>query len=381
MNTERLDASLPTIARRRTPAGAAPGTLIPDRHAVSPQVSVMAYSRDNFHAAPVEDVDSLRDLVGNYAVIWIDVQGLRDVTVIEQLGEIFELHDLALEDVVNVHQRPKVEPFDDHLFIVSRMPLTATGVQTEQLALFLGRNFVLTFQERPGDQFGPVRERIRRSSSRIREAGADYLAYALLDAIIDAYFPVLEEYGEKVEALESDVIDQPGSTDIGRIHEVKRDLLSLRRTLWPLRETANALVRDDTPFVMDRTRTYLRDSYDHTVQLMDALETYREVASGLIDVHLSMLSTRMNEIMKLLTVIATIFIPLGFVASLYGMNFDASRSPWNMPELRWYFGYPFALSVMLVVGIGLLIYFRFRGWLGGARDREARRRSRRGPTP
>ncbi len=371
MNGHLINASLPTIARRRTPAGAAPGTLIADRDAIAPRVEVMAYSRDNVHTGQVDNITSLRDLIGNYAVIWIDVQGLGDVELIEALGETFDLHDLALEDVVNVHQRPKVEPFDDHLFIVSRMPVSTEEVQTEQLALFLGRNFVLTFQERHGDQFEPVRERVRRDGSRIRKAGADYLAYSLLDAIIDAYFPLLEKYGEYVEALEGNITARPAEMEIGRIHDVKRDLLSLRRTLWPLRETANALMRDDTSFFTERTRTYLRDSYDHTVQLMDALETYREVAFGLMELYLAVLGMRMNEIMKLLTIIATIFIPLGFVASLYGMNFDGSRSPWNMPELSWYFGYPFALTIMALIGVVLLVYFRIKGWLGGSTSAHA----------
>ena len=283
-----------------------------------------------------------------------------------RVAELLGLHHLAVEDALMGHQRPKVEPFDDHLFIVSRMPVSTEEVQTEQLALFLGRNFVLTFQERHGDQFEPVRERVRRDGSRIRKAGADYLAYSLLDAIIDAYFPLLEKYGEYVEALEGNITARPAEMEIGRIHDVKRDLLSLRRTLWPLRETANALMRDDTSFFTERTRTYLRDSYDHTVQLMDALETYREVAFGLMELYLAVLGMRMNEIMKLLTIIATIFIPLGFVASLYGMNFDGSRSPWNMPELSWYFGYPFALTIMALIGVVLLVYFRIKGWLGGS---------------
>jgi magnesium transporter len=289
------------------------------------------------------------------------VTGLADVSIIEAIGDAFDLHDLTLEDVINVYQRPKFEAYEDHAFIVMRMPTPDN--RTEQVSLFLGKGYVLTFQERPGDCFDPVRERIRRAAGRIRGQGAGYLAYALIDAVIDGYFPMIEAIGEDVEELEDDVIGRPAPEQVDRLHHIKRELLMVRRAIWPTRDMVNALIRDGSRHVDESTRIYLRDCYDHTIQLMDIIETYREITSGLLDVYLSSLSTRMNEVMKLLTIIATIFIPLGFVAGLYGMNFDRG-SPWNMPELGWRYGYFFALGVMAAIALGLLFWFWRRGWIG-----------------
>jgi len=292
------------------------------------------------------------------------VVGLADVATVDQVGAAFGLHRLALEDVLNVHQRPKVEEFEQHLFVVARMLDDERRAESEQLALFLGEGFLLTFQERPGDCFEPVRARLRLGKGRIREAGADYLAYALIDAVIDRYFPALESYGEEIEELEEQVIAGPEPGQVSRLHVLKRELLGLRRAVWPTRDMVSALIREDTPFIGEATRVYLRDCYDHAVQLMDLVETYREIVSGLLDVYLSSMSARLNEVMKMLTIIATIFIPLSFVASLYGMNFDPTASPWNMPELGAYFGYPIAIGVMVAIAVALLAYFRWKGWLG-----------------
>jgi magnesium transporter len=243
--------------------------------------------------------------------------------------------------------------------------------------MFLNDRILLTFQERPGDCFDLVRDRIRKRRGQIRNRGADYLTYALLDAVIDGYFPVLEACGERLETLETSVIAEPSRDQVVQVHDMKRDLLSLRRAVWPQREMVNALTRDSTAFVSDQTQVYLRDCYDHTVQLMDMVETYREIASGLLDIYLSSVGTKMNEIMKVLTIIATIFIPLSFIAGLYGMNFDPKASPWNMPELAWYWGYPVALALMLAVALGLLVYFRRKGWIGGRAKDSARHKRRR----
>ena len=288
--------------------------------------------------------------------------------MLKQLGKLFGLHDLALEDVVNLHQRSKVEDYDDHLFIVLRTPTSDAEFDFDQITLFLGTNYVVTFQERMSDCLGPIRERLRRSRSRLRGLGADYLAYSILDAITDAYFPILEHFGEALEDLEQAVLNRPDATQVRRLHVVKRDLLAFKRAIWPQREMFNTLIRDDSSFISDRTRIFLRDCYDHTIQLLEIVETYREFASGLLDLYLSSVSTRMNEVMKVLTIIATIFIPLGFIAGLYGMNFDREASAWNMPELGWSWGYPFALGVMGAVAAGLVVYFRRKGWIGNRRQ-------------
>lgn len=348
---------------RRSAPGSAPGTLVADPAAEPTRVTALLYGPDGLEEVvdcPPADIGRLR---GRAPVLWINVDGLADIGAIEAVGAGFGLHQLSLEDVVNVHQRPKAEEFEEHVFIVTRMLVPGRGVETEQVALFVGDGFVLTFQERRGDCFEPVRERLHRGR-RIREMGADYLAYALIDAVVDGYFPVLEAIGEQVEALEDEVIARPEPDQVDRLHRVKRELLTLRRAIWPTREMINALIRDEAPQIGKTARIYLRDCYDHAIQLMDIIETYREIAAGLLDVYLSSMSARMNEIMKVLTIIATIFIPLGFVASLYGMNFDRA-SPWNLPELGWRFGYPAVLALMAVIAGGLLVYFWRKGWMGG----------------
>jgi magnesium transporter len=349
--------------RRRTPAGAPPGTLTVDPQSLPSAVSVIAYGKDasdEFSGLLPADIVALRK---DHETIWVNVDGLGDVEFIRDLGEALELHPLALEDVINIHQRPKVEEYDHHLFIVTRMPSAAGNAETEQISIFLGAGYVITFQERPGDVFEPVRARIRNPQARIRSASADYLAYALVDAVIDNYFPVLERRGEELEELEDRVMKTGDAGLIGQIHEMKRDLLDLRRAIWPQREMLNALIRTESGLITDATRPYLRDCYDHTIQLMDMIETDREIALGLVDIYLSSVSNRMNETMKVLTVFATIFMPLGFIASLYGMNFDTA-SPWNMPELGWRIGYPVVLAGMAAIAGGLVLYFRRKRWIG-----------------
>jgi len=356
----RLSATL----HHRAPPGAAPGTLVADPHAAPTRIGFHAYDAARFEEHAPCELERVEALWEDFAVKWLDVQGLADLDLLRGLGEDFGLHRLALEDVVNVHQRAKVEAFDDHVYIVCRMPPRPGVAGTEQVSIFLGADYVLTFQERPGDCFDPVRQRLRAGRGRIRTEGADYLAYALIDATIDAYFPVMEELGERMEALEEQVTRAPDAGHVAAIHELRRDLLMLRRALWPMREALSQLVRDEVPPFSAQTRVYLRDCHDHVVQLIDMAEILREVASSLMDIHLSSVSMRMNETMKVLTVIATIFIPLGFIAGIYGMNFDPAASSWNMPELGWRYGYPFALGLMLAVAAGLLGWFWRRGWIG-----------------
>ncbi|HKJ93111.1 MAG TPA: magnesium/cobalt transporter CorA [Longimicrobiales bacterium] len=350
--------------RRRSEVGAAPGTLMSHPQAPAPVIRVMGWDGDRFDDRKVEDVADLGALRDAFATLWVNIDGVGRADVVEQVGDLFGLHRLALEDVMNVHQRAKVEEYPTHLYVVARMAhVNGERLDTEQVSLFLGEGFVVTFQEREGDSFDPVRERLRGGRGRIRTGGADYLAYALIDAIIDGYYPVLEDYGDWIESLETQVIQQPRQEIVNVIHDARRDVLALRHAIWPLREAIATLYREPIDRIAEDTRLYLRDAYDHTVQIIDLLENYRELTSALLDVYLSSLSNRMNEVMKVLTIIATIFIPLTFIAGVYGMNFSTEASPWNMPELHWYWGYPAALGVMLVVAIGLVFYFRHKHWL------------------
>jgi magnesium transporter len=321
-------------------------------------MQVMAFGPGAFVEQQVAFADAVAPFLGHWPVVWLNVDGLGDAEAIRKFGEIFGIHPLALEDVINVHQRPKVEPYEKYLFIVMQMLLSGPTLGTEQLSLFLGENFVVTFQERPGgDCFAAVRDRIRKNHGRLRSSGADFLAYSLIDAVVDSYFPVLEQYGEELEAVEQEIVENPGSRTFSRIHQVKAQLLVLRRALWPIREVVNALLRDGSAFIRPETRPYVRDCYDHAVHIIDTLETYRDTASSLLDAYLSSASNRMNEIMKVLTIIATIFIPLTFIVGIYGMNFDF------MPELHARWGYPAVMALMAVVAAGMLLYFRRKRWL------------------
>ena len=328
-------------------------------------------------SSPEEVVAYLTD--GTPSITWVDVQGLGDRGVLEALGRIFHLHPLALADVVNVSQRPKVEPYDRHLFVITRMSLLGEdgSLATEQVSIFLGKDFVLTFQETRGDCLDPVRERIRRGAGSIRKAGADYLAYAILDAIIDYYFPIVEDLGERIEGLEDEVVRHPRHETLGKIYALKRELLQVRRAIWPQRDSLSALARDESGLVSKETQVYLRDCYDHAVQLIDVIESLRELAASLLEVYLSSVANRTNEVMRILTVVSSIFIPLTFLVGVYGMNFNTDH-PLNMPELDWPYGYVACWAFMIAVAAGLLVYFGRRGWLRGA-GRPPSARSRRAP--
>jgi magnesium transporter len=330
-----------------------------------PKLRVMTYGPEAVHEETLEDVSRLGELLGKAPVTWVDVDGVGDAKTIEGIGALAGLHRLTMEDIVNVHQRPKVDDYGHYVFVVLRMPHCCADasprVAGEQVGLVLAKGLVITFQERefPGDVWGPVRERAR-GRTRICAEGADYLAYALLDAVIDSYFPVLEQLGDVLEDLEERVLDRPDQRVMEEIHGIKRDLISVRRATWPLRELVGTLIRDETALIADSTRVFLRDCYDHAVQIVDLVESYRDLGSGLMDVYLSSVSNRLNEVMKVLTIIATIFIPLTFITSIYGMNFD------RMPELHWKYGYPAVLLVCALLGVAMLWYFRRKGWLGGA---------------
>lgn len=360
----RAGVPLPRIHtfRRRSPVGSAPGTLISHPDALPPVLHAIGFGPDTFEEIEVSTPEELAALRGRWPLLWVDATGVGDADAVAAIGETFGLHRLALEDVVNVHQRPKVEEYPDHLFAVARMATLGDRVDTEQVSLFLGSDWVLTFQEREGDVWEPVRNRLRLGRGRIRMAGADYLFYALLDAVVDGYYPVLEEFGERLEFLEEEVIEDPREGLVGVIHAARRDALALRQSVWPMREAVGQLYRDEFRLITAETRIYLRDAYDHTIQVIDLLENYREMSSALLDVYLSSVSQKMNEVMKVLTMIATIFIPLTFIAGIYGMNFDPESSPWNMPELSWYWGYPAVWSIMIFIAVALVVFFRKKRW-------------------
>lgn len=357
--------------RRHTEPGAPPGTLVADPALPRPIVHVLCYGPDEYEEHELRDTDKIAGQCHQWderwAVTWIHVEGLGDASVIEELGEAYGLHRLALEDVLHVQQRPKVERYGDFLFIVARMVERAEKISTEQLCIFLGRNFVVSFEERPDSIMGIVRNRLKNNQGVLRNRGADMLAYALLDLAQDSYFPVLEDFDAQLETLEDDVIQRPTNENLMRIYDFKRNLLRLRHDVWPQREAINSLFHQSGNLISDETRMYLRDCYDHAVQIYDLLEHYRDLAAGLIDIHLSSINNRMNDVMRVLTIIATLFIPLSFIASLYGMNFNTGTSPLNMPELNWYWGYPFALGVMSLTAAVLIWFFRHKGWIGWSR--------------
>lgn len=346
--------------------GSIPGTLNIEEDAELPEIVLIDYNRDRATKISNLTPEACLEHLDTQSVSWVDVKGLGSENILKRLGRIFQLHPLVLEDVVNVPQRPKVEDYPQQLVIITQMAVlkpSGKGFWLEQVSLVVGKNYLLTVQEKPDkDCFLPVRKRIKYNKGSIRNMGADYLAYALWDAIIDGFFPVLEVYGEKIEDLEDEVLFNPNNTSLADVYQVKRELLALRRAIWPQRNALNTLIRDGSKAIDPEILVFLRDCYDHTVQIIDIIETYRELASSLTDIYLSAISNRMNEVMKLLTVISSIFIPLTFIAGIYGMNFDPKVSPWNMPELSWYFGYPLCWLLMASTTIALVYFFWRRGW-------------------
>lgn len=347
---------------RQTQPGAKPGLIAVSPDAPTPRLLVTSYNEDHLEQVKVSGLDEIHRLRERRGVLWIDVEGLGDAELIRHIGKLFGLHSLALEDVANVHQQAKVEDYGEHLYVVCRLVDDTKQGRTGQVSLFIGKDFVITFQERAGSWLAPLRQRLEDPHSQLRYRGADFLGYAILDAVIDGYFPLLEQRGEQLDDLEDEITDEPPRSIMQRIHDIRSELRSLRRVTWSHRDTIAKLLHDPNPLISDETRIYLRDCYDHTIQLIDVLEIFHETCTDLRDVYLSTVSNRLNEIMMVLTIIATIFIPLSFIASLYGMNFNTSVSPWNMPELNWFFGYPFAIGLMLAVVCILLVFFYARGW-------------------
>lgn len=348
--------------KRRPPPGAAPGTLVVDPDAPPPEIRAMLYGPDEVVERGVESPDELEELIGKQPVLWVNVNGLGDPDLLRQVADRFGAHRLVLEDAVNVGQRAKVEPYGTQLFIVVRMPVPGTA-NTEQVSLLLGDGVLLTMQEQAGDVFESVRERIRTRSGRIRDSGADYLAYALIDAAMDGYSPVLEKLGDELDALEDEVFGTPDRDTLARLHALKRDFVNLRKSILPHREMLSGVGRDADGLISAEALDHLRDTNDYVHRIADLTEALREVAGDLMNTYLTIVSNRMNEVMKVLTIVATVFIPLSFIAGVYGMNFDPSASRWNMPELGWAFGYPAVLALMVLVGGGMLYFVWSRRWL------------------
>ena len=353
--------------------GMAPGTLVIDEDASPTELTLIDYSETSAIRRRLRSPEEAAQHLDTHSISWIDLQGLGNEDMLNRLGKVFHLHPLVLEDVVNVPQRPKVEYYDDQVLIITRMVMMDPDADdddphfvSEQLSFVLGQNYLLTVQEELNqDCLDPVRNRIRQNVGRIRSEGADYLTYALLDAVIDAYFPVLEEYGEYIESLEDEVIFNPTRETVQKIYRVRREIMSLRRSIWPQRNALNQLIRDvssNSQLISTEARVYLQDCYDHVVQVLDIVETYRELTANLMDVYLSSVSNRMNEVMKTLTVISSIFIPLTFIVGVYGMNFNTQVSPWNMPELDAYWGYPLCWAGMIAIALALSYYFWRKGW-------------------
>ena len=322
-------------------------------------VTVIEYDESRFNEQTCTRPGDLQALILRPTVTWINADGIHDIWMVQAIGDAVGIHPLTLEDIANTRQRPKIEDYSDYLYVAIRMlsPDSDGEFQSEQVSLVLGRGYIVSFQEQPGDAFERIRERLRAGAGRLRNEGADYLFYALLDAIVDGYFSVIEVFGERIEAVEEEVVADPDRETLQAIYALKRSLVALRRSVWPLRDVVAELERGESPLIREPTLVYLRDIYDHTIEVAETVETYRDTMSGTLDVYLSSQSSKMNEIMKVLTVIATIFIPLTFIAGLYGMNFA------YMPELRHPWGYPAALTSMAVVAGVMLLYFRKKRWI------------------
>jgi magnesium transporter len=343
-------------------AGLPPGSVVytGNQKVEFTRISVMDYDAGQVQERSLDAIEEAYAYKSTSSVSWINIDGLHDVSIIKKIGTFYELHPLVQEDIVSTAQRPKLEDFEDYLYIVLRMLYwddTTQSVHSEQVSLILGKHFILTFQESIGDVFDAIRDRIRHAKGRIRNMGADFLIYALLDAIVDNYFLILEHIGDRLEVMEDDLLANPTQATLTQIHQLKREMIFLRKSVWPLREMIGNLERSESKLIDSGTAPFLRDVYDHTIQVIDTMESYRDIVSGMLDTYLSSISNRMNSVMQVLTITATFFIPLTFIAGIYGMNFE------TMPELTWKYGYAGVWALMLAVGTGMLIFFKRKKWL------------------
>lgn len=354
----------------RKPPGEIPGTAVHTGIKKLDEVllTVHDFDMDHYNAFPIKKIEKSESYLEDKSKTWIQVRGLHDINKLRTVWDYFNLHPLVQEDIVSTSQRPKIEPYPDFIFIVLRMithKKEADGsekLQNEQVSIVLGKNYILSFQESDEPIFEPIFKRLKVPNTSLRKLGPDYLAYALIDNIVDHYFNALDIVSESMDNLEELIFLEPKETQLQRIHALRRDLNFFRKSVWPMRDSINSLIRDESPLITDDVKVFLRDVYDHVVQVIENIEINREMVFGLIDIYMSGLSNRMNEVMKILTIIATIFIPLTFVAGLYGMNFDPEVSPYNMPELKWYFGYPMAIGLMLIMSLLMVAFFRRKGW-------------------
>lgn len=344
-------------------AGLAPGTLIytGEKSGQPIKISVLDYMGEDFEEREVKNVEEIFSLIKTESNSWINIDGIHNIETIEKIGKRFNIHPLVLEDILHTTQRPKLEDYDNSIFIVLRMFIfneEAQEIKNEQVSLILGKNYLLTFQEDIGDVFDSVRDRLRKGGPKIRSGGVDYLTYALMDAVVDSYFHILEKVGEDIETLEDRLVTNPDRDDLQKVHQLRRDLILLRKSVWPLREVLGQMQRNENGMIQKSTEIYLRDVYDHTIQVIDTIESYRDMVVGMLDVYLSSLSNKMNEVMKVLTIIATLFIPLTFLAGVYGMNFD------HFPELHYKWMYPWGFWIFTIMVIGLMLwYFKRKKWL------------------
>ena len=350
------------IKRRPRRVGLPPGTLvhIGERKAEKVRIRIIDYDGERFEEMEAKTVEESFPFRDKPTLTWINVDGIHDPEIIEKLGKHFAAHPLILEDILDTEQRPKMEDFEEYIFVVLKMvsyDAKKNEIESEQVSIIVGSNYVISFQEKEGDVFDPVRERIRNGKGRIRKMGADYLAYALMDAIVDNYFVILETFGEKIGIVEEELVSDPTQKTSQSIHALKGNMVSLRKSIWPLREVISRLERGESPLIKEATGIYFRDVYDHTIQVIDSIETFRDMLSGMFDMYLSSISNKMNEVMKVLTIIATIFIPLTFIAGVYGMNFK------YMPELGWRWGYPAIWAVIVIVAVLMFVNFKRRKWL------------------
>jgi len=355
------------IKKHSKSKGLKPGTVVfvGDKKVEKTRIRIMDFDTENLEEKEVSSIDDCFPFKDKPGIAWINIDGLHDVDLIEKLGKHFDLHPLIMEDIANTGQRPKFETWDKYLFLVLKMLQVNEDAQikSEQFSLVVGNNFVLSFQEQVGDVFESVRNRIRKTEPRIRFMNPDYLAYALVDAVVDGYYSVLEAIGERIESMEDLLIEDPGVESLETIHELKRELILMRKAVWPLREVVGGLERVELPLIQNTTRAYLRDLYEHTIQVIDTVETFRDMVSGLLDIYMSSVSNKMNEVMKVLTIIATIFIPLGFLAGVYGMNFDRAVSSYNMPELGFRYGYLMFWALVACLGGGFFFLFKRKNWI------------------